>query len=61
VLGGGASERADYLRFLSSGCSKDPLELLADAGVDMTTSEPITIALQHFNDLVSELDRLVAG
>ena len=59
VLGGGASERADYLRFLSSGCSKDPLELLADAGVDMTTPEPIEIALKHFADLVAQLDQLV--
>ena len=59
VLGGGAAERADYLRFLSSGCSKDPLELLADAGVDMTTPEPIDTALKHFADLVGQLDELV--
>lgn len=59
VLGGGEPERAAYLRFLSSGCSKDPLELLADAGVDMTTPEPIEIALKHFDDLVGQLDELV--
>jgi oligoendopeptidase F len=59
VLGGGERERADYLRFLSSGCSKDPLELLADAGVDMRTPEPIETALRHFADLVSQLDQLV--
>lgn len=59
VLQGGASERAEYLRFLSSGCSKDPLELLADAGVDMTTPEPIDTALRHFADLVAQLDQLV--
>ena len=27
--------RDEYLRFLGSGCSKDPLDLLRDAGVDM--------------------------
>ncbi len=59
VLEGGASERADYLRFLSSGCSKDPLDLLKDAGVDMTTPEPIETALRHFDDLVGQLDQLV--
>ncbi len=59
VLEGGESERADYLRFLSSGCSKDPLELLADAGVDMTTPAPIETALRHFDQLVTELDQLV--
>jgi oligoendopeptidase F len=61
VLGGGEAERADYLRFLSSGCSKDPLELLADAGVDMTTPAPIEVALEHFADLVRQLDTLVEG
>ncbi len=60
VLNGGSAERAAYLRFLSSGCSKDPLELLADAGVDMTTSEPIDTALRHFADLIDQFDKLVA-
>ncbi len=61
VLEGGESERADYLRFLSSGCSKDPLDLLKDAGVDMTTPEPIETALKHFDSLVAQLDALVGG
>lgn len=59
VLEGGQAERADYLRFLSSGCSKDPLDLLKDAGVDMTTPQPIETALRHFDDLVGQLDQLV--
>lgn len=58
VLEGGSSELADYLRFLSSGCSRDPLDLLADAGVDMTSSQPIETALQHFSNLVKQLDEL---
>lgn len=58
VLEGGASERADYLRFLSSGCSKDPLELLRDAGVDMASPEPVETTLKHFGDLVQQLDQL---
>ncbi len=56
VLDGGADELADYLRFLSSGCSQDPLDLLAAAGVDMTSSQPIETALQHFSHLVQQLD-----
>ncbi len=59
MLEGGSSERNDYLRFLSSGCSKDPLDLLKDAGVDMTTPEPIETALKHFDNLVAELDTLI--
>jgi oligoendopeptidase F len=59
VLEGGTSELEQYLSFLKGGCSKDPLELLRDAGVDMTTPEPVATALSHFGDLVSELDSLV--
>ena len=58
VLEGSGAERADYLRFLSSGCSKDPLDLLRDAGVDMASPEPVETALKHFNDLVAELESL---
>ncbi len=58
VLEGGQIECADYLRFLSSGCSKDPLDLLREAGVDMASPEPVETALQHFDNLVAELDRL---
>ncbi len=58
VLEGGPQELADYLQFLSSGCSKDPLELLATAGVDMTSPKPVEVALGHFGDLVRQLDEL---
>ncbi len=59
VLEGGQRELKDYLRFLQSGCSKDPLDLLKDAGVDMTTPEPIEVALKHYQNLVSQLDELI--
>lgn len=59
VLEGGAAEREAYLRFLSSGCSRDPLDLLRDAGVDMSTPEPIAVTLKVFGDLVQQLDALI--
>lgn len=59
VLGGGKKELDDYLGFLHSGCSKDPLDLLRDAGVDMTTPEPVDAALQRFEELTKELDQLL--
>ncbi len=59
VLGGGAKELADYLRFLSGGCSKDPLDLLRDAGVDMEKPQPVDTALAYFAKLVDELDELL--
>lgn len=60
VLNGGQQELADYLKFLSSGCSQDPLDLLAAAGVDMTSPRPVEIALEHFGNLVRQLDQLTS-
>ncbi|ADB19396.1 oligoendopeptidase F [Pirellula staleyi DSM 6068] len=59
VLKGGKKELADYITFLSGGCSKDPLDLLRDAGVDMEKPEPVDTALAHFSKLVKELDELL--
>jgi oligoendopeptidase F len=59
VLSGqpGATER--YLRFISSGGSKYPIELLRDAGVDMTTDEPLELTVKKMNRIMDEIDRLV--
>jgi oligoendopeptidase F len=59
VLGGGQAELDAYLSFLKGGCSKDPLDLLRDAGVDMTTPAPVRAALDRFESLVAELDKLL--
>jgi oligoendopeptidase F len=59
VLNGGAKELKQYLTFLSGGCSKDPLDLLRDAGVNMETKEPVNAAMGRFKELVEELDELV--
>ncbi len=59
VTGGGRRELADYLNFLGGGCSKDPLELLRDAGVDMQQPAAVDTALEHFGRLVGELDELL--
>lgn len=48
-----------YLQFLQSGCSKDPLDLLRDAGVDMTSSAPVDTAFSRFEQLVRELEGLL--
>jgi oligoendopeptidase F len=59
VLKGGKQELNAYLSFLKGGCSKWPLDLLRDAGVDMEKPEPVDTALAHFERLVGELDALV--
>lgn len=48
----------DYLKFLSGGCSKSPIELLKIAGVDMSTPEPVNDALQLFGELLDEMEAL---
>ena len=59
VTSGGKKELNDYLSFLKGGCSKWPLDLLKDAGVDMTKPEPVQTALDYFERLVGELDELL--
>lgn len=48
-----------YMSFLKGGESKDPIDLLKMAGVDMTTEKPIADALALFGELVAELEALV--
>ena len=59
VTTGGPKELNDYLSFLKGGCSKYPLDLLRDAGVDMETPGPVDAAMKRFSQLVEELDELV--
>jgi len=59
VTGGGKKELNDYLNFLKGGCSKDPLDLLRDAGVDMEQPAAVDAALEQFDRLVEELDELI--
>ena len=56
VTEGGRKELDAYLNFLKTGCSKYPLELLRDAGVDMERPEPVAAALDRFENLVDALD-----
>ena len=58
VLSGDERELNNYLNFLKSGGSKYPLDLLKDAGVDMSSKEPVCIALSKFSALVDELESL---
>ena len=58
ILSLGDEAVKDYKRFLSGGCSTDPISLLKIAGVDMSTPEPVNAALRLFGELVEELDGL---
>jgi oligoendopeptidase F len=58
VMEGGEREVAEYLGFLSAGCSKPPLEILKSAGVDLSTAAPIEALIRHFEELTRELEGL---
>ncbi len=55
ILREGDAARDDYLRFLCTGASDYPVELLKIAGVDMGSPEPVERAMDTFADLVKEL------
>ena len=48
-----------YLNFLSRGGSDYPIELLKDAGVDMTSPEPVNQALKTFSNLLDRMEKLL--
>ena len=54
ILNEGQSAVDDYIRFLSGGSSKDPIDLLKIAGVDMSQSTPIEEALKVFETLIKD-------
>ena len=59
VLGGDPAATERFLTFLGSGGSKYPIELLKDAGVDMTSDEPLDLTIQKMNRVMDEVDKLV--
>jgi oligoendopeptidase F len=59
VLAGDANATKRYLAFLSAGGSKYPIDLLKDAGVDMTTGEPLQLTLKKMNRVMDEMDALL--
>jgi oligoendopeptidase F len=59
ILNEGKPAVDDYIKFLSSGSSDYPIALLAKAGVDMSTKEPVNQALQLFSELLDQMEELM--
>ncbi|MBF5059784.1 oligoendopeptidase F [Candidatus Neptunochlamydia vexilliferae] len=53
----GESAQKDYLKFLSSGSSRYPVELLEIAGVNMKESGPVQVLIDRFATLVDEFEK----
>ena len=56
---GDAAAKARYLKFLSSGGSAYPIDLLREAGVDMTTDEPLDLTIKTMNRVMDEMESLI--
>ncbi len=61
VKAGDPDARTRYLTFISAGGSKYPIELLKNAGVDMTTDEPLDLTMKEMNRVMDEMDKLLAA
>jgi oligoendopeptidase F len=59
VKSGDSAATARYLKFLSSGGSAYPIDLLREAGVDMTTDEPLDLTIKTMNRVMDEMEALI--
>ena len=60
VKTGDPEAKRHYLAFLSAGGSKYPIDLLKDAGVDMTTDEPLNLTIKEMNRVMDEIESILA-
>ena len=61
IYDGNTKIRDNYLEFLKLGCSKNPIDSLKVAGVDMTKSTVINEAIKFMNSLLIEYTKLQEG
>jgi oligoendopeptidase F len=55
----GADATRKYLRFLSAGGSRHPIDLLKDAGVDMQTDRPLELTIAKMHRVMDEMEKLL--
>src|SRR5262249_50378394 len=59
VKAGDQAARDRYLKFLSAGGSKYPIDLLRDARADMTTDEPLDLTVKTMNRVMAQMETIV--
>jgi len=60
IMAGKEGARENYLKFLSSGCIMDPLDLLrVNLGVDLTKPDCVSEAIELFSKYIDELSELL--
>ena len=58
ILKEGEKAVAEYKKFLSGGCSTDPVSLLKIAGADLTKEETFAAAMGEFKDALEQFEAL---
>src|SRR6266403_97805 len=59
IMNNEAGAREQWMKFLKAGNSMYAIDMLKVAGVDMTTAKPIEDAMALFDQLLSELEKLL--
>ena len=59
VQGGDPAATQAVPDVLSAGGSKYPIDLLKDAGVDMTTDEPLDLTIQKMNRVMDQMESML--
>jgi oligoendopeptidase F len=60
VKSGDETAKKRYLAFISSGGSNYPIDLLKEAGVDMTTDEPLDLTVKEMTRVMNEMEAILA-
>ena len=59
VMSGDQNALKNYIKFLSAGGSDYPIEILKNAGIDMTTSEPFEKTTAAMNKVMDEIEKIL--
>jgi len=59
VISGDKDATKKYLDFISAGGSKYPIDLLREAGVDMTTSRPLELTMKKMTWIMDEMEKIL--
>jgi oligoendopeptidase F len=60
VKAGDQTAKDRYLKFLGAGGSRYPIDLLREAGVDMTSDEPLDLTIKTMNRVIDEMEAIIA-
>jgi len=59
VMSGDQNALKNYMKFLSAGGSDFPIDILKNAGVDMTTSDPFEKTTVAMNKVMDEIEKIL--